>query len=127
MSWVRRVLRFDPRLDMEAVARIGGRARRRSIERGAGKMLGLLDQRNQRWRVAGDPGYLQLAAGQMQFGDVGMIRKHLAQRLEHDHAGRRFILAPLERCDRRAVGAVAANTNGGAPLRSLPVSYTHLT
>jgi len=43
-----------PRLDMETLAGVGGRARGRGIEGSAGEMLRLLDQRNQRRRVAGD-------------------------------------------------------------------------
>src|SRR5260370_4317117 len=88
------------------------------IEGGTGKMLRLLDQRDQRRRITGDAGDLQLGSGQMQFGDVSMIRQNLAQRVEHDHAGRRLILATLKCGDRRTIAAVTAGANGGAPLRN---------
>ena len=83
-------------------------------------MLGLLDQRDQRRRVAGDADNLQFGPGQMQFGDIGMIGQQLAQRLEHDDAGRRLIFAPLQRCDRRAVAAVGAGADRGPARRDLP-------
>ncbi len=60
------------------------------------------------------PTICSLAAGQMQFGDVSVVGQNLAQRLEHDDAGRRLMLAPLQHGDRRAVATVAAGANGGA-------------
>src|SRR5215468_949468 len=84
--------RFDASFDMKALAGITGRARRRRKEGGAREVRRLLDQPDQRWRVARDADQLQLVAFHAQLGDVGMIRQNLRQRLDDDDACRRLML-----------------------------------
>ncbi len=93
---------------------------RRRVESRAGEVLRLLDQRDQRRRIAGDSGDLQLVAGQAQLGDIGMVGQHPAQRLQHDHARRRLVFAPLQRRDGERSPPSAPARIARAPCRDLP-------
>src|SRR5262249_948653 len=86
----------DPRFDMKALARVRGRARGWSKKRRAREMRRLLDQPNQRGRVACNPDHLQLVTLDAELCHVGMVGQELRERLDDDHAGRCLVLAALE-------------------------------
>src|ERR1700688_162360 len=108
---------LDAGLDVEAFAGFAGRLRRRRKESGMLEMRRLLDQANERRRIAGEPGHLHLAALDPQLGDEGVIREHFRQRLEDDHARWRRLLAALQHAQRAA--AVLAEAHRRATRRDL--------
>ena len=82
-------------------------------------MRRLLDQPDQRGRIARHADDAQLVALDAQLGDVGVVGQDLRQHLEHDHARRGLVLAALEHAQRgRGLrAAVAAGAERHAALR----------
>src|SRR5262245_62638339 len=108
---------------MEALARLVLRELCRSEEGGAGELLRLLDQSDQRRRVARDPDQPQLVPFDAQLRDIGVIGQDLRQLLEYDDRRGGFVLAPFQRAQRRRGGverSLAAAERGGASAGDLP-------
>lgn len=112
----RRVDGLDASLNIEMLAGLVGRARRRREKRRAREMRGLLDQPDQRWRVATHANDLQTVADDAQLGQIRVIRQNLRQSLDDDDGRRYFVFAAFERGKRGIAESVAPNQRAGGPL-----------
>src|SRR5580658_3156541 len=91
-SWKRRKVGLDLSFNVKLFADLLRRPCRRRKERRVLELIGLLDDLDQRRGFSGDARDLQLAVGHMQFGQIGIVRQGLRERLEDNDGRRRFAL-----------------------------------